>query len=99
MATYAIKWNEEILVTIDNVLMLEWYTFTEKELIASDEMKVEQKEAILKIASLSDQLNLTAGTLDLVVDLLAVTNPELLEHPWIIESKSKLNKIKTILNK
>jgi len=39
-----------------------------------------------------------AWTLDIIVDLLAINNPELLTNPWIIESKSKLNEIKTILN-
>ncbi len=63
------------------------------------ELKQEKKEAIAKIATITDQLNLTAGTLDLVVDLLAQTNPNLLENPWIIESKEKLHWIKDILNK
>ena len=60
--------------------------------------KLEKKEAIEKIASISEQLNLTAWTLDIVVDLLSVNNPEILQNPWIIESKQKLNQIKNILN-
>jgi len=64
-----------------------------------EDIKLEKKEAIEKIASISDQLNLTAWTLDIIVDILAVDNPEILQNPWIQQSKVKLNEIKNILNK
>lgn len=107
-----VKENNEVITeyTIsdeDRIKLGKWcilnsdMTITETEQYIKNiefETKLQKKEAIEKIASLSDQLNLTAWTLDIVVDLLAVNNPELLEHPWIIASKTKLNEIKTILN-
>mgnify|MGYP003648607245 CR=1 FL=1 len=33
------------------------------------------------------------------MNILVKTNPEILDNPWIIESKQKLNDIKNILNK
>ena len=61
-------------------------------------IKQTKASEIAKIASITDQINLTAWTLDIIVDLLAVNNPELLTNPWIIKSKEALNWIKTILN-
>jgi len=56
-----------------------------------------KEEQILKLATITDQINLMAWTLDIVVDELIKTNPELANNPWIKKSKATLNWIKTIL--
>ncbi len=93
-----IKWhNKEIEQPTQEEIEIAWIEV--QKLQQAEMIKKEKAEQIGQIASISDQLNLTAWTLDIVVDLLAETNPEILEHPWIIESKNKLNEIKNILNK
>lgn len=107
ITTFTITDEEKALInnwatfTYNNWIVIWDKTIAEEALVNSktEEIKAGQKEAINKIASLSDQLNLTAGTLHIIVDLLAMQNPELLVNPWIIESKRKLNEIKNILNK
>lgn len=102
-----IKWIKLDLNSNDLIKIENWCLYKDGIILETEEYikykteksKEQKKEEIEKIASISDQLNLTAGTLDIIVDLLAKDNPELLQHPWIIESKNKLNSIKEILNK
>ena len=88
----------------EKLLLHNWALSDEKwNLITTDEIEAiikskKDKIDILEIASISDQLNLTAWVLDIVVDYVAISNPEILKHEWIINSKAKLEKIKTILN-
>ena len=52
MATYAIKWDEKILVTPENVNSLVWYTFrelTESELIDYEKQELEKNGYIVEI--------------------------------------------------
>lgn len=61
-------------------------------------IKKNKKVAIENIATLSDELNLLALSLEIVVDTIAISNPEILENPIIIDSKDKFEKIKEILS-
>ncbi len=97
MATYAIKWNEKILVTEQNKNSLEWYKFVQEELSEADRIELEKKSAIEQIATLSDQLNLLASTLEIVVSYIEVDKPEIANEPIIIQSRQVLNWIKSIL--
>lgn len=71
-----------------------WTRFLERQKEKEDkfimQLKLEKKEAINKIATLSDQLNLLAT----VLDILTKWNTD----PIILESKAKFAEIKTILN-
>lgn len=54
---------------------------------------------INKIATLSDQLNLLADNLNIVIDEVIKTSPTLANNPKVIEWKTVLAWIKAILNK
>lgn len=90
MATYAIKWDEKILVTSENKDLLVWYKFIEKELEEEDKVKLDKKKAIQEIATLSDQLNLLAKILYKLT--------EWNENPEIIEARQVYENIQNILN-
>ena len=99
------KWNWPIL-TWNNIeipqptqaeLETAWIEVEKEQNLAL--LKQEKATAINKIASLSDQLNLTAWITDMLVDLEIKRNPAFANEPWVIESKAKLNEIKSILNK
>ncbi len=91
MATYAIKWEIKVLVTIDNIHSLEWYKFIQEELSVEDEIKVNKKKDIENILSTSDQLNMIAE----ILDKLTIDSTD----QYIIDAKKKFKDIKTILNK
>lgn len=93
-----IKWyNTEIPQPTQSELETAWLEFV--KLQEQEQLKKQKAEEIAKIATITDQINLIAWTLDIIVDLLAETNPELLTNPWIVKSKEALNWIKNILNK
>jgi hypothetical protein len=48
MATYAIKWDEKILVTQNNKSYLEWYKFIQEELNEIDLIKNTFKKSLCK---------------------------------------------------
>jgi len=62
------------------------------------DIKQQKKEAIDKIASLSDELNLLAHSLEVTIDIIAINNPEILVNPTIIKAKDVFSKIKVILS-
>ena len=57
MQTYAIKWDEKILVTSANKDKLEWYEFIQ-EVNEIEEIKQKYQDIILAKYSLTDQLNM-----------------------------------------
>ena len=89
-----IEWKSPVTITQTDIDLALVKKQAELELEA---IKKEKANQINKIATITDQLNLTAWTLDIIVDLLAINNPELLNNPWIIKSKQALNWIKEIL--
>ena len=85
------KWyNKDIKQPTEQELQLAWNEIlTEQEI---NKYKTEKKEAIEKIASISDQLNLIASVLDTITS----ENPN---TEIISEAKAKFSEIKNILNK
>lgn len=58
MQTYAIKWEEKILVTSQNKDFLVWYEFIQEENKIS-EIKQKYQDLIFSKYSLTDQLNMS----------------------------------------
>lgn len=80
------EFTEEEKIEIENKIILE------EKIEGINKIKQEKSEAISKIASLSDQLNLIAG----VLDTLTSGNPD---QAIIANAKTKFAEIKDILNK
>jgi len=92
-----IKWyNTTIPQPTQAELDTAWIAVQQQEQI--ELLKKQKSEQIHTIATLSDQLNLLADNLNLVIDELAKTNPNILLNPSVISGKNVYNGIKTILN-
>ena len=102
------KWNTSYLQPTETELQTAWNYIevnrkaSEDKALIKAELKNQKEiisQEILAKASISDQLNLIAWTLDVLVDVLSDDYPIILEHPYVIASRIKLNEIKAILNK
>jgi len=93
------KWLEkEFWVT--HKLNKEWKMYLETNTKYDTYLnKKRKKEQIDKLASLTDQLNLLAKTLDVVVGRVENLDPTLSEEPTIIKAREVLTWIQTILAK
>ena len=56
MATYAIKWEDKILVTEQNRNSLEWYKFIQEEIQEIDKIKQNYKETQKSIVDIKSEL-------------------------------------------
>ena len=65
---------------------------------ALEAAKQAKSEQIAKIASLTDQLNNMAASIEAIVDVLKVTHPDIDFHPAIANWRTVYNQIKTIRN-
>jgi len=65
----------------------------------AEAIKKQKKSDIDKLATLSDQLNLLAVNLNLVLDEQIKTNPTLATNPNVVQGKKILSWIQTILSK
>ena len=75
----------------------EWNLLVTDKITAKIKAK-QDKEDVLAIASLDEQINLTAWVLDVVVDTIAGDYPSILTNEWVIASKAKLAEIKEIIS-
>jgi peptidoglycan hydrolase-like amidase len=93
-----LKWyNENISQPTQEELESAWQeVVAEQELIKT---KLQKKEAIENIATISDQLNLISHSLEIIFDEISKDNIILQNNETLIEAKSKFNQIKEILNK
>jgi len=93
-----IEWyNKKITQPTQAELKKAW-----KQILAiqkAEQLKVQKKIEIDKLATLSDQLNLLATNLNLVTDELIKTSPALATNPSVVQGKKVLTWIKTILAK
>lgn len=56
MATYAIKWDEKILVTEENKNLLVWYKFIQEEIPKKEKLKIEYKNIQKAITDIKSEL-------------------------------------------
>lgn len=87
MFTYAIKWEEKILVTFENREQLSGYKFIQEE-NKEEEIKLKYKNIIFSKYSLTDQLNMSNEAL-LITSSVQYEKRELKEYEIL-----KLNEIK-----
>ena len=89
--------DEKTLIRNGAEISDEWVVVSTETIvnkIATDK----EKAKVLEVASLYEQVNLTAWVLDIVVDTISSDYPDILTNEWVITSKTKLEEIKTLIS-